>query len=297
MISFDFNTIADFVVLKFTCPECGEFNETDALSVPTPDFTAETHHDSCNSEDYEHICPKCGHLFDITLNNGFYGGDGEISDLGEDNSLSVKEEFPDNDYEEDLKSMFFDEHVIETIDVLDRIDCLDEPSRKLLYRTLYANIISSMEAYLSDKIISRVLSTTESKRKFVENYKGYNELKLSLSDIYKKMDNIDSCIIKTLRNIIYHNLPVVKNIYKTALGVEIGDISELMKYVAIRHDIVHRNGKDKEGVLHNITKEDVITLATKISDFIRNIESEFSKLNSDNGIISPEDIVAELPFI
>lgn len=295
MASFEFSPIADYIVLKFTCPECGEYNKTDALSVPTPDFTAETHHDSCNSEGFEHICPNCGHQFDITINNGFYGGDGEIADLGEEDGLSVEEEFPDNDYEEDFKSMFFDEHVREAIDVLDRIDCLEESSRKLLYRTLYANIISSMEAYLSDKIISRVLSSTDSKRKFVENYKGYKELKLSLSDIYKKMDNIDSCIIKTLRDIIYHNLPVVKNIYKAALDIEIGDISELMRCVAIRHDIVHRNGKDKEGVLHSITKEDVITLATKISDFIRNIEYEFSKLTADGVETFPEDSV-ERPF-
>lgn len=67
MASFEFSPIADFVVLKFTCPKCGESNETDALSVPVPDFTAETHHDSCNSEDFEHVCPNCGCLFDITL--------------------------------------------------------------------------------------------------------------------------------------------------------------------------------------------------------------------------------------
>lgn len=297
MASFEFSPIADFVVLKFTCPKCGESNETDALSVPVPDFTAETHHDSCNSEDFEHVCPNCGCLFAITLSNGIYGGDGEISDLGEEDRLSVEEYFPDNDYEEELKSIFFDEHVKETIDVLDKIDCLDETYRKLLYRTLYANIISSMEAYLSDRIISRVLSSPESKRRFVETYKGYKEFKLSLSDIYKKIDNIDSCIIKTLRGIIYHNLPVVRNIYKTALDVEIGDVSELMRCVAVRHDIVHRNGKDKKGALHDITKEDVFNLAKIVSDFIQNIENEFSKLSSDNGILSQEGMSVELPFI
>lgn len=54
MATFEFNPIADFIVLKFVCPFCGEENETDALYVPTPDFSAETHHDSVNSEDYEH---------------------------------------------------------------------------------------------------------------------------------------------------------------------------------------------------------------------------------------------------
>lgn len=277
MAFFEFNPIADFIVLKFKCPKCGGLNKTDALSIPTPDFMAETHHDSCNSEDYEHLCPNCEHLFDITINNGIYGGDGEISDINEDDGLTVEEEFPDTDYEEDYKSKLFDDHVRETIDVLDKIDHLDDTSQKLLYRTLFANIISSMEAYLSDKLISQVLSTNESKKKFVENYKEYKETKLSLSDIYRKMENMDSLIVKSLKDIIYHNLPLVKNLYKAALGIDIGDISELMKYVAIRHDIVHRNGKNKKGELCNISKDDVTELATKISDFIRNIEFEFSK--------------------
>ena len=151
MATFEFNPIADFIVLKFVCPFCGEENETDALYVPTPDFSAETHHDSVNSEDYEHQCHKCDHLFDITVYNGFYGGDGEISDI--DEGVSVEEDFPEEDYEEEYKSAYFDEHVRETIDVLDKIEVLDEVSKKLLYRTLYANVISSMEAYLCDRLI------------------------------------------------------------------------------------------------------------------------------------------------
>ena len=125
---------------------------------PTPDFAAENHRDSCNYDEYEHECSNCGHIFDITINNGIYGGDGEISDVDD---VSVEEEFPEDDYYEEFKSSFFDEHVVETIDVLDKIDALDEISRKLLYRTLYANVISSMEAYLSDRDVYKRQVETE----------------------------------------------------------------------------------------------------------------------------------------
>ncbi|MFQ7265340.1 MAG: hypothetical protein ACLRPS_00360 [Paraprevotella clara] len=290
MASFDFNPIADYVVLRFTCPECNALNETEALSVPTPDFSAETHHDSINYENYEHECPNCGHLFDITINNGIYGGDGDISDVNNEDGVSVEEGFPEEDYEE-YKSLFFDEHVKETIDVLDKIDTLDEVSRKLLYRTLYANVISSMEAYLSDRLIQKVLSSETVKRQFIENFKDFKEHKISMSDIFKQMESLDSFIRKTLREIIYHNLPRVKNIYKTTFGIDFGDVSELMKSIAIRHDIVHRNGKDKNGVLCEISKDDVLTLAEQVSFFIGNIESGFSALTEEE-IPMP----AELPF-
>lgn len=293
MASFEFNPIANFVVLRFKCPECGHDNETDALYVPVPDFTAENHSDSCNSEDYEHECPNCGHLFEITLNNGMYGGDGKITDV--EDGLSVEEEFPDNedDYEE-YKSTFFDEHVKDTIEVLDKIDVLDERSRKLLYRTLYANVISSMEAYLSDRLIQKVMSSEETKRKFVEGFKDYKDEKIVVSDVFKHLENLDSRIIKTLREIIYHNLPRVKNIYNSVLGINLGEkivISDLMKCIGIRHDIVHRNGKDKEGNLQDISKEDVLELAEKVSKFIGSIEYEFLLQG-----INPDESEIELPF-
>ena len=104
-------------------------------------------------------------------------------------------------------------------EVLDKIDVLDERSRKLLYRTLYANVISSMEAYLSDRLIQKVLSSEETKRKFVEGFKDYKDEKIAVSDIFKHLENLDYRIIKTLREIIYHNLPRVKNIYNSVLGI------------------------------------------------------------------------------
>ena len=51
-----------------------------------------------------------------------------------------------------------------------------------------------------------------------------------------------------------------------------GDIQDLMQAVSIRHDIVHRNGKDKDGNEHQITKEDVLAVAEKVNNFIYAID-------------------------
>lgn len=119
------------------------------------------------------------------------------------------------------------------------------------------------------------MSSEENKRKFVENFKDFENIKISIADIYKNTENIELRIKKTLREIIYHHLPRVKNIYKSTLDIDLGNISELMECISIRHDIVHRNGKDKDGNLQNINKEDIVRLASIVSDFIRNIESQF----------------------
>ena len=96
------------------------------------------------------------------------------------------------------------------------------------------------------------------------------------------MEELDVRIKKTLRDIIYHNLPVIKNIYRSTLDIDLGDISNLMKCISIRHDIVHRNGKDKDGNLRIINKDDVLNIATSVSEFILNIENQLTDKDIDN---------------
>ena len=74
-------------------------------------------------------------------------------------------------------------------------------------------------------------------------------------------------------------------VLRTSLSVDLGDVSELMKCISIRHDIVHRNGKDKNGNLRDISKDDVSILAQKVSDFIQNIENQFLMQSIDDSEI------------
>lgn len=101
MADFSFNPVVDSVSLLFKCSHCGMEIQTDVLTVPTPDYTAENHRDSSNSEDYEYECENCGASFNISLCNGMYGGSGEISDLDEENFLKVTEEFLDENIDDD----------------------------------------------------------------------------------------------------------------------------------------------------------------------------------------------------
>ena len=83
---------------------------------------------------------------------------------------------------------------------------------------------------------------------------------------------MDSLIISTLSDLVYHNLHKIKSIYKDTIGVDIGNIEEISKAIQIRHDIVHRNGKDKEGHERIIQKDEVLDLSDRVSAFIDSIE-------------------------
>ncbi len=73
---------------------------------------------------------------------------------------------------------------------------------------------------------------------------------------------------------IYHDLPKVADIYKDACGIELTDFGELTKSILIRHDIVHRNGKTKEGSVHSIKQNEVEALCAAAEAFVTKIDEQ-----------------------
>lgn len=264
----DFNPICESITVKFTCPNCGENVISDALWVPSPDFAAENNSDSMNSENYDVECENCGRNFEVTIYNAMYGGEVEVEDVDD---VEIEEEFAEN--EDDYVNFVYDLTPEKITDVLDEIETLSENTKAYLNRQLYAGAITSMEAYLSSTLLKAVLVSNESKRRFVEKYLPYRDEHIAFSCIFEQMDKIDITIQETLRGLMYHNLGKIKPIYKDVLDVDLGDIGSIMKAVQIRHDIIHRSGRDKDGNLHNIKKEDVITLVEDVSSLISIVES------------------------
>lgn len=278
MAYFSYNPLTPAISLRFKCSNCSHIETTDFFEVPVPDWSAETHHDSVSSEDFEHVCSNCGKQYDIELHNGFYGGDGEIHDIDDCELQFVNEQI---EYDSEWEYLFVEDHVKDIVKVLDNIDNLDEYSKIILYRNLYANLISIMEAYLCDCLKAEVMKSEENKRKFVETYKPFKDEKMSLSDILAKMNVLDKIIVSELNKLLYHNLGKIKPMYREILGVDLGDIGPILKCVEIRHDIVHRNGKDPEGKEHTIKRDDVEDLAVLIGTFISSIDNQINPKTLD----------------
>jgi len=116
-----------------------------------------------------------------------------------------------------------------------------------LKNMLFSNVITCIEAYLSDALKAIVMSKKEYLRKFVETFKNFKSEKFELQDVFNQYDNIEDRAIKAILDIIYHDLPKVKGIYQDALGITFPNIGIIMKAVFKRHDFVHRNGKTKDG--------------------------------------------------
>lgn len=282
-----FNPICDSISIHFSCPHCGQEVTIDSMPVPMPDFSAEKNSDSMNYENYDVQCGNCGHVFIVTVYNSMYGGEVEIDGV---DSFSIDEEYSEDDY----SSFVFDLTPERITDVLDEIEALSVSTKEYLYKQLYVGAITSLEAFLSSTLIQEVLSSETNKRIFVKKYLPFREQQIRLSSIYEQIDNIDSTIKQVLQGLLYHDLGKIKPIYRDVLEVDLGDIREIMKAVAIRHDIVHRSGKSKEGIIRIIEREDVYSLVEKVSMLISKVQMELAKSSVVSLSISGDD--ADLPF-
>ena len=274
MASFEYNPTANQLNLRFPCPHCGKKVE-DFVGVPSPNLLAETHRDSINSDSEDIVCEHCGHEMTVDLRTGYNGGYGEIEGV-EDDTIEVDEHFPEED-DEFYEQQLYEATHTEIERALDSIQDLHEDVKQFLYRLLYANVITSMETFLGDTLKREVLQNEESLRKFVETYKPFKDISMNLSDLYVKKESMPAFVKTTLRELLYHDLRKIKPIYRDALGIDLGDVSELYKAVLVRHDMVHRNGKNHEGVEHTITEEMVRELQTKVKALMESVNNQLTE--------------------
>lgn len=189
------------------------------------------------------------------------------------------EEFDRYIYEVVASNTQFYETFLNSVDKIKALMKLniDEDLRRNYYMLLYVNLITILETYLSDAFINTVLNNERLTQKFVETNLNFAKQKFSLNEIFLKMEHLETEVKTYLIDMIWHNLEKAKHMYKETLDVDFPqDIKDIFKAIVTRHDIVHRNGRTKEGVEIQVIKEDIIELIDKTSSFVDYIDKQLT---------------------
>lgn len=103
-----------------------------------------------------------------------------------------------------------------------------------------------MEAFLSETFMKLVFNEAKYFRSFVKTHPKFEE-KFELKQIFEKQDQLNAKVTKVILDTIYHNLPIVRNMYRDTFDIKFPETENLHEHVKMRHDLVHRNGKTKDG--------------------------------------------------
>jgi hypothetical protein len=145
---------------------------------------------------------------------------------------------------------------------------------QILHRLLFVNVITTLEAYLSDAFMNTIFSNPQTLRKFVETNRDFSKRNLPLTQIYSRVDQLSGEVKEYLLGLRYHNLAKIQKMYKATLDVDFLDGADLYKAIAVRHDLVHRNGKRTDGSETSLTKDKVLKLVDQVETFIKHINDQ-----------------------
>lgn len=147
-----------------------------------------------------------------------------------------------------------------------------------LLRLLYVNVITAVETYLSDLFISAVGNDKALLRRFVETTPEFKSEKIAVSDVFKMAGEIEKKARSYLMDVVWHHLNRVHPMFKDTLGISFpDDTGDLFKAVLIRHDLVHRNGKKKEGGEHDLSQKAVRDLIEQAKTFVEHLDKQWSQ--------------------
>lgn len=132
-----------------------------------------------------------------------------------------------------------------------------------------------METYLGDALKSTVFTNKKHVINAAKNLDEFKKRKFELKDFVSDQDFVEKIVLKQLCRYLYHDVVKVMKIYKQTLDFSCSyNLREMIKITKVRHDLVHRNGKDNDG--HRVAL-DLNTLNISINE----IES-FIKYLDDN---------------
>ncbi|ATD09532.1 hypothetical protein SIO17_20765 [Pseudoalteromonas piscicida] len=182
-------------------------------------------------------------------------------------------------------------------EILNTLETIDQQNNTYITRLLFAQAIVNLETYLSDTFRFFVLIDQDKIHKSILNDPNLRKEKFTLEQIIKSPNIARAVVKKEFDKTLFHNLAKVCFIYKNSLGVNLPEILDsvdrdyIQKCIEIRHDIVHRNGKDSAGDLNKITKQDVTILVNKVSEIIKQLDSALSEHKNEKHKPFKPDII------
>jgi len=141
----------------------------------------------------------------------------------------------------------------------------------ILHKQIFISVFGILETFLADTFINLTTENDDYLRNFVKTHPYFKEAKFNLGDIFDKYEAIKDIAKSVMLNTIYHDLPKVKLMYSMTFDIIFPDFTDLIKLVSTRHDLVHRNGKTKEGKLIIIDLSIIKNLIDVVSAFVKDI--------------------------
>lgn len=229
---------------------------------------------------YEDECPYCQNPYSFEINAWEYPigilncKDSQSNGVELEYDIDVAQEPEDdwNDPWEYVEPSTFDEFNATMQKLRGMLESDLVLTNDIFLKMVDAFAVTAMEAYLSGTLIEKVKQNEKYLLNAAQKIEDIKDEKMTLYEVVKNPDQAQKRILEKLYEFMYHNLPKIKCIYETVFEIKIDcSLKDLMTIVRRRHDIVHRNGKNKDGVEIVLSAATVEQDIDVISSFVKKI--------------------------
>lgn len=148
------------------------------------------------------------------------------------------------------------------------------------FKYIFVGIFGAMEAFLCDVCRCYIMKSEKYMSRYLKANKSFKNEKINLTDIYDKYSNLNSIIDAQIQNMLYYKLWIVKDIFKKTFDINFPTIEDIIPYVKIRHDILHRNGRTPEGKTIYIDSHKIEELIGKVNTLVIKVTKEIKRISS-----------------
>lgn len=296
--------------VAFRCIACDEVVFEDC-ELPPFDLTSETGRDAIGTDDIEVVCSNCESGYDITI-TAWHANYWEVG--SRDEFLQTKKIIlhvpPHFDDEYEFEMFLEDDRLDDPFRIflrsssglhaLAKVDYANDRLEQAQLRMIYANHIAILEAYLCDRLISLVTYSDEVLKKFLSAHKKLGTKNIPLQAILGNPSIVIKQVEEHLKSQLYHKVDVVSELYRDAFGMDVFRNSDrkvaLEAAIELRHDIVHRNGRRKDGLMITIEPIMVTGVSMLVGELIAEIENTLDfqlKLKAFYDFEHPREITYE----
>lgn len=270
--------------VSFIC-KCGAvINVT--VPCPEPNYMAERNRDSYVEADDEVDCDECGENYEVSIINSFGGADVSV----DGGSIEVSFDGPyydENDRDDDMywreepsEQLRILKHHLNSASDLLKID-VGQNNFFSLNVMIYGHVVAATEGFLSSVFIKTTTSSEDLIRRLVESDPKFSEMKFSMSQLFKERESIKATVAAYLQKLIFHDLKKIKPMYKSVLGLDLGDTGWLFKAVSKRHDCVHRAGYGKDGSQIAFDENEIVSLIQNVRILCDSIMTTVTELEKN----------------
>lgn len=274
--------------IAFSCPECDEPIE-DFIEDASFDWTTERMSDGIGTTETTVTCSGCQTPYTLIL----------VADAGEKSVYipglpDVKVRFHDDTYEHDYDNDYEEflaeydppepyavyEHSVGELRDLDHGSEIYSSAQNAFLKMLYLQYVVVLEAYLSDRLIRLVMDDDKKLLALVGATPALRDKAPKLIEVVKDPDYVAKVTKAHLQGFSFHNLEEVAKFYKAVLKVNLlGDEAneeKLKQVIQVRHHLVHRSGRDKDGKVIPVNSLAVQQVKGLIDDVVKRVEEAYA---------------------